>query len=392
MKILFLTSRFPYPPFRGDKLRVFNLIKELSKDNEVVVASFAEPEDGKYYAELKKFASRVEPVRHSKALAYLNMLIHAFSKTPFQVYYYQSANMRRAVAWLVDQEKPDIIHSHLIRMAPYALDYPDIPKVLDICDSMTLNYERFLAYRKDLLSPLYRIEKSRTASYEGLVPKKFDSSLVISAHDRDFVASLDGDARLDIVPNGVDFEHFKPFDGDKDPHRIAFMGTMNYFPNVDAMKWFVGDILPLVQRTIKDAELFIVGNSPSPEIEKLGADKAVTVTGFVDDVRPYVGPAGVFVCPIRAATGLNNKVIEAMAMGLPVIATPEACEGIDVIDGETILLASTPMDFAEAVIRLLEDTELAGQIGQAGLALVKKTYSWENAGNALRTVYREIIK
>lgn len=392
MKILFLTSRFPYPPFRGDKLRVFNLIKELSKDHEIVVASFADPEDGKYYAGLKEYAARVEPVRHSKWLAYLNMAIHVFSKIPFQVYYYQSSNMRRAVAWLIDQEKPDIIHSHLIRMAPYALEYPDIPKVLDICDSMTLNYERFLAYRQDHLSPFFKIEKSRTAAYEATVPQQFDSSLVISQHDKDFVASLGGGARLDIVPNGVDFKTFKSFRGKKVPHRIAFMGTMNYFPNVDAMKWFAGDVLPLIQRTIKDAELYIVGNSPSPEIEKLGEQKAITVTGFVDEVKPYVGPAAVFVCPIRAATGLNNKVIEAMAMGLPVVATPEACEGIGITDGEDIILASTPMDFAEAVIRLMEDTAEAKRIGKAGQALVKKTYTWQNAGNALRKVYKEITK
>ncbi len=392
MKILFLTSRFPYPPIRGDKLRVFNLIRELSKDHEIVLATFADPDDGRHYAELKKYVSRIEPVRFSKPRAYLNCLLHPFSQTPFQVYYYQSIEMRRAVAWLMAEEKPDVIHAHLIRMAPYALAYPGTPKVLDICDSMTLNYEHFLAYRKDLTTALYRLEKRRTATYEGTIPAEFDTSLVISSHDRDFVAGLGEPAKLVVVPNGVDFDYFQPWTGEAAPNRLAFMGTMSYFPNVDAMKWFAADILPLVRRTVKDAELHIVGNSPSSEVTKLGADAAVTVTGFVEDVRPLVGPAAVFVCPIRAATGLNNKVIEAMAMGLPVVSTPEACEGIDVTDGVDILLASNPMDFAEAVIQLMTDAAERKRIGDAGRDFVVKNFSWGKAADILRNVYAEVTK
>jgi glycosyltransferase involved in cell wall biosynthesis len=298
--------------------------------------------------------------------------------------------MKRVVAKLMAEEKPDVIHAHLIRMAPYAIEYAETPKVLDICDSMTLNYERFLTYRRDLAAPVYRHEQKRTRAYETTVPAMFDASVVISPHDRDFILGLNSDASLSIVPNGVDFEYFVPSAEGRDPDLIAFMGTMSYFPNVDAAKWFAADILPIIKRTLHQAEFYIVGSNPASDIERLDNDKAITVTGFVDDVRPYVAPASVFVCPIRAATGLNNKVIEAMAMGLPVVATPGACEGIGVTPGKDILLAEQPMDFAEAVISLMTDTGLNQRIGKAGREFVMENFSWQHAGDKLRQVYAEV--
>ncbi len=391
MKILFLTSRFPYPPFRGDKLRVFNLIREMSKKHEIVLATFAEPEDGRYYADLLKYVKRIERVSFNKKSAYLNAGLGLFSKNPLQVRYYASKEMRQTVAKLMEEERPDVIHAHLIRMASYAEPYPEIPKVLDLCDSMTLNYERFLLYRRDLMSLVYRLEKVRTKSYEGLIPLEFDVSLVISPHDRDFILSLCPDAELEVVPNGVDFDYFKPVKAKKQENTIAFMGTMDYFPNVDAMKWFYQDVIPIIRRTIPKVKLNIAGGSPAPEIERLGNDPNVTVTGFVEDLRPIVGPATVFVCPIRAATGLNNKVIEAMAMGLPVVATPEACEGIDVEDGVNVLLAGDPMTFSERIIDLMQDSKRRDMIGRAGLKFVKSRFSWEAAGKILAKVYEDIV-
>ena len=390
VKILFITSRFPYPPFRGDKIRVFNLIKELSRDHEIVLATFADPDDGQYYADLREYVTRIEAVRLNKTRAYLNCLIHPFSKTPLQVFYYRSAEMSKTVARLVEEEKPDAIHCHLIRMAPYAVAYPKIPKVLDICDSMTLNYDRFLTFRRDVIAPLYKFEKSRTAAYETTIPALFDMNTVVSTHDRDFIADLNSEAPLAILPMGVEFDYFKPTEYALEANRVAFMGTMSYFPNIDGVKWFTRDILPIVQRTLPETEFCVVGSNPVPEILKLEDDKSVTVTGFVDDVRPFVGPAAVFVCPIRAATGFNTKVIEAMAMGLPVVATPSACEGIDVTDGVNIMLADQPMDFAEAVITLLRDEPTRQAIAAAGRELVLEKYSWITAGNILRQVYKDI--
>lgn len=170
------------------------------------------------------------------------------------------------------------------------------------------------------------------------------------------------------------------------------MGTMSYFPNISAMTWFVKDILPIIKRTAPNVELIIVGNNPSSDVQRLGDDPAVTVTGFVDDVRPIVGTAEIFICPIRAATGLNTKIIEAMSMGLPVVATPEACEGIDVIDGDNVMLASEPMAFAEVVTRLLDDAALRESLGATGREFVMRNYTWEQAATKLEAVYRRVTK
>lgn len=392
MKILFITSRFPYPPVRGDKIRVFNLMRELAKNHEVSLASFATAEDGGNYVKLKEYIPRIERAVFKPWRANLNCLIGLFTKTPLQVHYYRSPAMRDAVAKLVDEVKPNVIHAHLIRTAPYALAYPNIPKVLDICDSMTLNYDRMLAYRRDAMSYIHRLERPRTRSYESATPLLFDANTVVSTHDRDYIANLVPGASLEIVPGGVDVDYFRPWIGEKKPRRLAFMGTMSYFPNISAMTWFVRDVLPVIKRTVPEVELIIIGHSPSADIKHLADDPVVTVTGFVDDVRPIVGTAEVFICPIRAATGFNTKIIEAMSMGLPIVATPEACEGIDVIGGENVLLASEPMAFAEAITRLLDDTALRESLGAAGREFVTRNYTWEQAAAKLEAVYKGIVR
>lgn len=390
MKILFLTSHFPYPPIRGDKIRVFNHIRELAKKHEIVLATFAEPNDGRYYEGLKKYVKRIERVPLKKTKAYLNSAAAIFSQKPLEIAYYSSPAMRSVVAQMVDEESPDIIHTHLTRMAPYALAYPEIPKVLDICDSATLNYERFLMYRGGLTSLMYQIEKTRTKEYESTVPYEFDANLVVSPHDRDFIAGLCPDARIEVITMGVDTAYFKPAEK-REENLIAFMGTMSYFPNVDAMHWFATDILPIIRRTIPRVKLNIVGSDPAEVIEELAGDQGISVTGFVDDVRPYVAGASVFVCPIRAATGLNNKIIEAMAMGLPVVATPEACEGIEVDDGVSVLYANDPMTFSERIIEVLQNPDFGKSIGSAGRKHVMEWFTWAKVGQKLEEVYEDIL-
>ncbi len=263
MKILFITSRFPYPPVRGDKIRVFNLMRELAKNHEVSLASFASAEDGGNYVKLKEYIPRIERAAFKPWRAYLNCLAGLFTKTPLQVYYYRSPAMRDAVSKLVDEVKPNVIHAHLIRTAPYALAYPDIPKVLDICDSMTLNYDRMLAYRRDAMSYIHRLERPRTRSYESATPSRFNANTVVSTHDRDYIANLAPGASLEIVPSGVDTDYFRPLVGNKKAGWLAFMGTMSYFPNASAMTWFARNVLPIIKRATPDVKLIIAGHSPS---------------------------------------------------------------------------------------------------------------------------------
>lgn len=391
MKILFLTSRFPYPPFRGDKLRVFNFIKGLSEHHDIVLVSYIDPDEQDLVKEMKKYCSRVATTVLKKSGSYSRMLKGAAGKTPFQVLYYQSPEMKQLVEKVIKEEKPDVIHAHLFRMAPYAFPFKDTPKVLDLCDSIALNYSRFLSYRRDIANPAYRVERSRVARYEAEVTAKFDTNVVISSEDEAFLKTNGADGRMAIVANGVDFDYFKSDETvEKKPHRLCFTGTMSYFPNTDGMLFFAREVLPLVKKEVPDVELFIIGNNPTADIKKLADDSAVTVTGFVDDVRPLARSSSVFVCPIRAATGLNNKVLEAMAMGISIVATPGACEGIAVHPEKDILLGSTPQDLADQVVRLLGDEPLRRSLANSALDLVRKDYSWDHNIRKLEAIYNNV--
>lgn len=406
MKILFLTSRFPYPPNRGDRIRTFNFIKHLSKRHEILLASFIEESELKFIPEVEKHCSRVETAPLDKKRSYLNCLFHLFSSVPFQVFYYSSPRMTKIVSRLVKEEKPDLIHVHLFRMAPYAAKYGEIPKVLDLCDSITLNYERFLKYRRDLLSPAYWVEKMKVKNYEGRIPADFDRSLVVSAVDKDAILSYsqgsDRDFRvsqtIEVVPNGVDLDYF-PGRGSAryevlkyNPHRLIFTGTMSYFPNYDGIIYFYEHIFPLIRIKVPDVELYVVGRNPPKGIRGMSHDKSVTVTGFVPDVRPYVSAASVFVCPLRAATGLPIKILEAMAMGLPVVATSKALEGVNARSDQDVLVSDDPEEFASLVVKLLLDEDLRRKFSGRGHKLVERNYNWSKAVDKLDKIYQEVVK
>ncbi len=392
LKVLFLTSRFPYPPFRGDKLRAFNFIRELSKEHEVHLVSFVESEDVPYIEKMEEICSNVSTVFLNKRRSYLNCVTHLASKKPFQIFYYESPVMRVLIDRLVKDMKPDVIHAHLLRMAPYAEVYDDLPKVLDLCDSISLNYQRFLKYRRDMLSPVYRIEQAKMKRYETEIPAKFDASIVIAEHDKRYLEDLAKNNRFSIVKNGVDFDYFQPQDEEEENGGLAFMGTMSYFPNSDGAIYFCREILPLIRQKKFDIWFNIIGNSPTSEVKALAKDGNVNVTGFVDDVRPLVRSSSVFVCPIRAATGLNNKVVEAMAMGIPVVATPQATDGIGVHPGEDILVADEPKDFSEKVLMLLKDAALRDKISRNGLRLVRENYDWKINTDRLIDIYTSVVK
>lgn len=390
VKILFLTSRLPYPPFRGDKLRVFHFIRELSKKHDIILASFIEPHETELLKGLEPYCKRIDTVPLNKTRSYANCLAHVLSRTPFQVFYYASPAMERLVSRLVAEEKPDVIHAHLFRMAPYALGH-DIPRVLDLCDSIALNYERFLKYRRDVLAPIYRIEKSKVARYERDIVRRFDRSVVVSPVDKAYLrGGNQEDSRVDVVSNGVDLDYFKPGPLKEPGPRVVFTGTISYFPNYDGVLYFHGGILPLVRQAVSNAEFYVVGNNPPAEVKRLAQKGNTVVTGFVEDVRPYVASASVVVCPLRAATGLQNKILEGMAMAVPVVATSLALEGIDATPGRDVLVADEPESFARAVVELLKDGERARELGEAGRRLVEEKYSWARAAAQLDTIYHSI--
>lgn len=374
MKILFLTSRFPYPPIGGDKLRVSKLIQSLSKEHAVTL--FALSDENIKDSELNRYESyreKINVVYLPKFRSYLNCLVGLFGRLPLQVYYYRSKQMKR----LLEKEihSFDLIFVHLIRMSEYVIDYSDSNKVLDLTDAISLNYQRSIRYQKGIKYLISRVERNRVLRYEREIVKKFDKSLFVSDVDKKFIENYIDSANIDVLPVGVDTDYFSYSGSGFDMNEIVFMGNMRTYPNSDAAYYFADRVFPLIRRSCPEAKFTIAGANPPRRIRDLRKKKNVFVTGHVDDIRPYLRNAAVSVCPMRAGAGMQNKVLESMAAGIPVVTTKIGLEGIGAVPGNDILSAEGEQEFAKAVLSVLTDKQLREKISRNGRRFVEEKFS-----------------
>jgi len=387
--ILFLSLRFPYPPQRGDRIRAYHFIKELSKKHDISMVSFFESEkEIEQIDELKKYCSKVEVVKFSPVRAYFNSAFYSFSSKPFQVGYWYSPNMCKKIEWLIESNDFDIIHAQFFRMAQYVTKYAQYPKVLDLADALSLNLHRRAKLDRGFCLPLVKLEEKRVRRYETEIIKNFDIGTMVSAFDRDYLLNLDESLKLSVIPMGVDHNYFSP---DKKDYKqqVLFTGTMSYFPNYDAVLYFCKEIFPIIKKQLPDLSFYIVGNHPHRKLLQV-ACKDIVVTGYVPDVRPYFNDSAVFVCPLRSGSGMQAKNLEAMAMGVPIVTTSVGFEGLEAVPGKEILIADEPGKFADYVIQLIEDKEFRNEISENARRLVETKYSWHRIVKRLEQIYRQI--
>lgn len=393
MKLLIIAPRFPYPLDKGDRLTVYNLARYFSGRHEVILLAFMGPQQRReYIEELTPFCHRIEvvPLRHWRA--YSNCALGFFSGKPLQVLYYSSPEMTRKVDMVFEQERPDLIYAHTIRMAEYVRHLDGHPKVLAMQVSMSLNYRRLAEFSSNSLSRLvYSSEHYRLKRYERQVAQNFDRCLVVSWRDREELERAGCIGNIDVIPHGVDFRYFGADPNlAKEPNSIIFTGNLSYAPNVDAVLYFYKAILPLIREQIPGVRFYVVGTSPKAPIRSLNRDPRIVVTGFVNDIRPYLSKSQVAIDPLRIGAGLQNKVLEAMSMGLPVVATPVANEGIGASHGDNILIADEPRAFARTVVRLLKDPGLRRRIGSSARAFVEGNWSWETHFATLEELFLQL--
>ncbi len=390
MKILFLSLRFPYPPHRGDRIRAYHFIKQLARHHSVTVVSFFESDqEVAYVKHLQSFCDRVESVRFHHGRARLNSLLHCLSNSPLQVYYWFVPQMQRAIDRLLDQHSYDLIHAQLFRMGQYVRHVQGVPKMLDLCDSLGLNLSRRAVLDRDLIRTLVKLEARRVRHYEVEIMNSFDWGTVAAPIDRDYLLKQDDSLKLSVVPMGVDLEHFQPSSTEYLPH-ILFTGTMNYFPNWDAVLYFHTEVFPLVQETHPETVFYVVGSAPPNRIRKLVSHKNTVVTGYVPETRPYFDDAAVFVSPMRAGSGLQVKNLEAMAMGVPVVTSSLGAMGLDARVGKDLLVGDTPEAFAKHINDLIESPDYRQAVGTAGRRLVEEKYGWDVLVERLEGVYSQI--
>ncbi len=322
MRILCLASRLPYPPNRGDRLRAFNFIKNLSREHKLSLLSFiAHESEREHLPPLRAYCQDVRVLTMSQRHSALSVLYNLWRREPLQALYYRSGAMRRLVKQTLTEKQFDAAYVHLFRMAPYVADQPRLYRIVDLTDAISEEITRSLPYRGLISRLIYKLELSRIRRYERHVAKTFEETWLISKADRQVLAMDCPAANIRVVPNGVDANRLYPLEQPCEPDSLIFVGHLGVFHNVDAATILARKVLPLVRQQIPNCSLKIVGAEPNAQVRALDAEPAVSVTGFVPDLNDYLNRAAIFVAPLRFAAGVQNKVLEAMATASPVVTT-----------------------------------------------------------------------
>lgn len=381
MRLFVLLSRFPYPLEKGDKLRAFHQLRILSKHHEIHLCALHEQDlEEAWIAEVKKYCAEMETIRISRLGQFVNLGLSVFRSEPFQVAYFYQNSAQKRINSCIHKWKPEAIYCQLLRTAKYVENVSEIPKIIDFQDAFSKGIERRLETDPWYLKPILNSELRRLNRYEQHVFDTFDHCTIISQQDRDQMP-LASKKEVTIVRNGVDFEDFNPSDEEKTVD-VLFAGNMGYPPNVEGAVFLEKEVMPLVRKQVPEAKLMLAGARPDQKVKDL-ASNLTEVTGWVDDMRDCYAKAKVFVAPMMIGTGLQNKLLEAMAMKIPCITSTLANNALQAKPDSEILIAGTPEEYANQILELLSDTQRANALALAGHELVKKEFSWDGATKPL---------
>ena len=383
--LIFLVHRIPYPPNKGDKIRSWHILKHLSVRYRVHLGCFVDDdEDWAHTGVLEELCASTCIVGQARWRGHFKAVGAMISNEPLSVAYYRDRRMRRWVAETVRDKNPAAALLFSSQMAVYLpeLRPGTLRVVMDFVDVDSDKWAQYAAAKSGPVKLLYQREARRVAEFEAMVASIVDASLFVSEREADLFRSLvpKAAAKTHALTNGVDADVFspeQPFDCpfEDDEKAIVFTGAMDYWPNVDAVVWFADHVLARLRATCPEAVFYIVGFKPVPEVQALGDRDGVVVTGAVPDTKNYLAHADCVVAPVRIARGIQNKVLEGMSMAKPVIASPQAAEGLDRIKGAEIAVIEDASDMADAIIEILKGGE--GPDGLAARARVIADYGWD---------------
>jgi sugar transferase (PEP-CTERM/EpsH1 system associated) len=388
MKILFLCHYVPYPPDHGAKIRAYHFIRHLSRNNSVTVATLAHTAgELTQVIGLKDYCEEVIAEVLRPRVRWLQALRALASRSPSCVAYFRSAKLQDRIDQKLKSGNFDRIVVFCAFMAQYVLEWQGGYRVLDFVDIDSAKWAEYSRCKAFPLSSGYALEAAKLRNYEYVISRHFHHCAVISQGEFEEFERLGVPVPCTIVPNGVDTDYFNP-NGNRQPESstIVFLGRMDYFPNIDAVLYFTKSVLPIIREAVPDVEFRIIGSNPTPAIRRLRQIPGVIVTGHVPDVRPFLTDAAVSVAPLKMARGTQNKVLESMAMGIPVVATSEAAKGVDAIPEQHILIGNTPDAFARQVIRILKDRKVRANLSKVGRERVEQVHSWLRSMEFLDTI------
>ncbi len=383
MKLLVLTSRFPYPLEKGDKLRIFNQIRELSRQHEIILCALTEEivQDADYQ-QVMPFCSQIHVFHLSKITIFLNILGGILRGLPFSVSYFFNKKIQRQILDIAAREKPNHVYAQLIRTSEYFKE-TTYPKTLDYMDAFSIGMKRRSQDDAWFLRLFYALESKLLRRYETTIFAYYNHLTIISQQDKLLMIGNE-DINIKVVPNGIDYQYFTPnYEQKVQPiYDIVFVGNLGYYPNIQAAKYLVNQILPLLKKEYPNIKILLAGARPSQEIELL-ANENVNIKRDLVDIREAYLAAKIFAAPIFHGSGQQNKILEAMAMGLPCITTTLVNNAILAKPNEEILTADTEGAFVEQIKNLLQDIDYQLIIKANGREFVKTHYSWHTATQVL---------
>ncbi len=390
MKIIFICHRIPYPPNKGDKIRSYNLLKYLSSHHDIYL--FCQIDDSKDIEHIASVDTLVKNV-------FFDVINPEFKKItsstallrgrPISIRYFYSTKLQNQLDDLLDRKFVDMIFcfcsptaEYVFRSRHYRKGLRGVACVMDLVDVDSEKWRDYAAKTRWPLSMIYSMEARFLARYEAMIAENFDQIFLVSEPEKALFLQKNKANNVMALSNGVDLDYFSPdykpqIEG-KSP-ALVFTGAMDYWPNIDGVAWFATEVFPKIREEFPTATFFIVGGNPAPEVKSLSRIDGIKVTGFVKDVRDFVAIADACVVPLRIARGIQNKILEAMSMGKPVVTTSKALEGINAIEDKEVILANDASEFAIKVIKLLSDKTFASVVGSNARKCVEENYTWENS-------------
>jgi len=384
-KILLITPRYPFPVIGGDKLRIYNIAKHLSSFYSLTLLSLYSTQEEEETSPEEGLFERVYKVRQPAYVSYCNAVKNFLGGKSLQTGYFFNRRLYRLVHELAPGH--DLIIAHLMRTSEYVRGLNHIPKLCEMTDAISLNYEGISKKgEKSLKEVVFGIEQKRCLKSELDCLRAFDGCVVVSGRDRQYLLKHGPfPEKVHIIPNGVDYERFDYPRRHVRKGKIVFLGNMRTVQNADAASWFAKAVFPAIKRAVSDSSFWVVGAEPTAAVRALGRIPGVIVTGRVADVAECAGDATVSVCPMRIGAGVQNKILESMAMGVPVVASNLAVKGLQV---RNVLTADSPEEFKTKILHIHDDGAAAGRLAACARRFVEENFSWQS----VLSPYRDLIE
>ncbi len=380
-RLLVITSRFPYPLEKGDKLRIYYQIKDLSKVFKIcLIALNDETVEDDSYTHIASMVDELHMVQVGGLSRLLGLLTAVFTKNPFQISYFYSKKAKRSVQDIVDQFKPDLIYSHLLRAGQY-VEHMKHPVYIDYMDAFSLIMKRRAASSRWIKSLFYKVEAHRMKAHEITSSNRYQGKAIISKQDQQYLESL-MDSKFDVISNGVDLERFYPLEDVEKKYDIVFVGNMGYPPNIKAAFFIAQQLLPILLKTKPNIKVLIAGARPTRGVQFL-ASEHIAVSGYIEDIRLAYASSHVFVAPIFNGAGQQNKILESMAMGIPCVTTQLVNNAIGASNQESICLADESELMSKHILELLHNRDHYNYIRANAFTFVQSCYTWETQNNKL---------